>query len=1267
MSNTRRWATSSLPDHQKQKSVMTTERRRRSSHVLKSSQFTTIAKSAQAEIQPSTLPLERDDDRVEFLRRCVAPHVDSFDFAIGSGLVQLSQELETIIVRGPADKDGKSVLISLRAHNLSVRKPSISTTSGAGGGISMQLYPSQCRRASSSYLGEIFGSFTVVLDKEESFELPPQRIGRVPIMVGSSACHLKGKSRKELVAVGEEEYDVGGYFVINGSEKVMRLVVVPRSNHAVSAKRDKNATRGPLFSNLSLSYRSMRKDLSTFSVHFHLLRSGSVRIRVTIKRNEYFIPIGVAFRALLPTATTDREIYDLIVGGEPDDSALRNSAIAIIKELSGHSEEFRQRDAEPNVKASMSKSAATAYLGKNFRAVIGLDDSAISDYEAGIAFLRRFVLVHLSVGCYESPDDALDRSKADLMVLLVRKLVSTSSGDLEVDDADALSHQSLMPPGQLFLSLLKEKVEGLLQIAASYIRREATRGTDRDKRKVGGKKRPRSTKTSGPVLTALIKDSIKKAVATDQLSSHMSYLLGTGNIKSNTGLDLPQAVGYSVIAERINFLRFISHFRAVHRGAFYAQMRSTKVRKLLPEAWGFICPVHTPDGDPCGILNHLASEAVLTQGTGADKRDILHLLSDFNFYPAPALSSLHSSPPKNAIPVVVDGRVFGYVREESAEELADQIRFSKTRETIPIVPRMSEVVYIRRVKAKAGFAPGIYVHTTGGRIMRPVKWLRATQLNNQATEKDSSGIPEWIGSLEQVFLRIRPSVQEQEGSLSPIQTEGATHAEESSMSFLSVLAALSPFPDMNQGPRNMFQCQMAKQTMGTPCHTTWSRHDSKVYRHTTPQVPITRNFCMQDPMGADVFPNGVNAVVAVISYSGNDMEDALVINKGSLDRGFAHGTVYVNEKIDLDKSISGREETFASLPSEAADTISTVDMDGLPMVGARVKKDMPLYGICNKNHISSGLSDRTTKWTKYKYQENGVVDEVVIVDPDMYKYKRTPRGPGIRHANVRVRVSRTPCVGDKFASRAGQKGTMSAAWPSEDMPFSESGMVPDIMFNPNGFPSRMTIGMMVELMSGKAGALHGHFNDSTPFRFDESHRAVDFFAEQLVNAGFDPCGSETLYSGYTGEPFKVNIFTGIVHYQRLRHMVSDKFQVRTTGAINPLFRQPIKGRKRGGAIRFGEMERDGLIAHGASFLLRDRLAMASDMHLLYVCETCGSLVAPTKITNEDSVGDTHMYCRECVGKGSQVLQVPMPYSMKYLTNELAAMNIRTVFKVKEVI
>lgn len=1208
------------------------------------------AKAEQQQIQPSTIPLEKRDSYLKFLRGLSAPHVDSFNFIVAEGLHLITEELDPVLVRGPVGPTGKSVVIQFRIHSLSLQKPKFNLSPTSSSSLSRPLYPMQCRLSGSNYIGDLFGAFTIVLDNKQNIEIPIQRIARIPVMVGSSACHLHEKSRDQLVIMGEEEYEFGGTFILNGTEKLTRMVLVPRPNHAISADRKRNGMRGPLFSDISLGYRSMRRDLSSQTLHFHFLRNGAVRVRLTIDGSEYFIPAGVLLRALLPAGTTDRDIYELITGGESDDTALCNSGIAIVQELSERYVYFRKRDTEPGVRPTVSRTAATAYLGKNFKGTIRLEDVGVTDLQAGTAFLRRFILTHLSVNPYEDHDDTLDRSKADLIVYLIRKLVATSTGSIEVDNPDALSHQSVMTSGHLYLNLLKDRISACLGVIAAHVRREAG--------KEGASEVDRS---EGKPLVALVKEGIGKVIRGEIISKAMRYLLSTGNISPKTKLDLPQFTGYTIIAERINFLRFLSHFRAVHRGAFYAAMRSTKVRKLLPEAWGFICPVHTPDGEPCGILNHLSSDAIITHGGTADRGDLMGLLLEFNVTPAPALSAMGAVSPKGTIPVIVDGRVLGFVHPDSAPTLVDQLRYAKARTGVEVLSQTSEVALIMPIKEKAGFMPGIYVHTGGSRLMRPVKWL---QMATKRYEKDSgdNGTKEWIGSLEQVFMRIRPAVANPISELSPVAAEGATHEEISSVSFLSVLAQLAPFPDMNQGPRNMFQCQMAKQTMGTPCHAIWNRMDAKTYRHTTPQVPITRNFCMQDPMGADLYPNGVNAVVAVISYSGNDMEDALIINKASIERGFAHGFVYVNSRVDLDDTIAGRDSEFVRMnrdEQEAEDTV--VEEDGLPGVGARVKHGTKLYGKGSK-HLKEG--QHQTQWTKHKSVEEGTVDEVIVYDSDVYNSVRGLRGEGIREANVRIRIPRRPSVGDKFASRAGQKGTMSAAWPSEDMPFTETGMTPDILFNPNGFPSRMTIGMMVEIMSGKCGALHGRFNDSTPFQFDDDERAVDYFAEQLLQAGYQYSGNETLYSGYTGEPLQVEIFTGIVHYQRLRHMVSDKFQVRSTGSVHPLFRQPIKGRKRGGAIRFGEMERDGLLAHGASFLLRDRLGIASDLHVIHVCELCGSLITPVRRKN---IG-VDIMCMDCEAderKGC-VRKVALPYSFKYLTNELAAMNIRTILKLKEV-
>ena len=247
-------------------------------------------------------------------------------------------------------------------------------------------------------------------------------------------------------------------------------------------------------------------------------------------------------------------------------------------------------------------------------------------------------------------------------------------------------------------------------------------------------------------------------------------------------------------------------------------------------------------------------------------------------------------------------------------------------------------------------------------------------------------------------------------------------------------------------------------------------------------------------------------------------------------------------------------------------------------------------------------------------------------------------------------------------------------WPQENMPFSESGMVPDIMINPHAFPSRMTIGMLLESMAGKAGALHGYFPDSTPFQFHEEHKAIDYMGEQLKAAGYHYYGSEPLYSGVHGTVMQADIFMGVVYYQRLRHMVADKAQVRSTGPVMAITRQPVKGRKRGGGIRLGEMERDALLSHGVAFCLHDRLMNCSDAHVAKVCAECGSLhsvKAVLKTTDHiaaggipiGNIGQKHtcVVCKSSAG----VRDVYLPYIYRYLSNELAGMGIKLKLKLSE--
>eukprot|EP00276_Gloeochaete_wittrockiana_P010665 CAMPEP_0184668430 /NCGR_PEP_ID=MMETSP0308-20130426/72293_1 /TAXON_ID=38269 /ORGANISM="Gloeochaete witrockiana, Strain SAG 46.84" /LENGTH=478 /DNA_ID=CAMNT_0027114137 /DNA_START=319 /DNA_END=1755 /DNA_ORIENTATION=- len=477
---------------------------------------------------------------------------------------------------------------------------------------------------------------------------------------------------------------------------------------------------------------------------------------------------------------------------------------------------------------------------------------------------------------------------------------------------------------------------------------------------------------------------------------------------------------------------------------------------------------------------------------------------------------------------------------------------------------------------------------------------------------------------------------------------------------LSLVANLTPFSDFNQSPRNMYQCQMGKQTMGVPVHSFPHRSDTKLYRFNTPQTPLvaTQTYRKYD---LDMYPTGTNAVVAVIAYTGYDMEDAMIINKSSYERGYGSASLYTTYEVDLEeKRTRGAPiiHHFSNTDPVTKEMVAdNLDEDGLPGVGLLLNFNDPLYTIVND------LTGQV-EIHRHKNIDSAVVDNVrLIASADGEAQKAT----------ITLRYNRNPVIGDKSSSRHGQKGVLSFLWPDENMPFAESGIRPDIIINPHAFPSRMTIGMLVESMAGKSGAVHGHFQDATPFRFDEQQRAVDFFGEELVAAGFHRYGNEPMYSGITGTELHAHIFIGVVYYQRLRHMVSDKFQVRSTGPVNQITRQPVKGRKREGGIRFGEMERDSLLAHGTAFMLYDRLFRCSDDDLAQVCTKCDSfagvhIVPQISFRRDPSAPQLEApkyTCRQC-GRSDHISSVTMPFVFKYLVAELAAMNVKVGLSVKPV-
>ncbi|KIM25180.1 hypothetical protein M408DRAFT_220951 [Serendipita vermifera MAFF 305830] len=1186
------------------------------------------------------------------LDQLAAPHIESFNSLFddsglergdtdGKGLLTLGlRDIGQKIIfsgAGTSPENPLGAKLAIWIEQVNVTRPMLSEKDRQA--TERRIFPSEARERLISYRGRMTAKICwSVNGGPENSET--RDCGALPIMVRSVRCNLRGLSSSDLTRRHEEPEEFGGYFVINGNERLIRYLILPRRNHVIALIRPSFVNRGPSYTRYAVQIRGVRPDQTSVTNTLHYLSNGSAMFRFTLRKQEYLIPVMLLLKALV--SASDLEIFEAVVMQDYSNTFLTDRMELLLRTFKSHYSLY-------------TGDQCLEYLGSMFRVALGQSEDA-SDLELGVWLIRKLVLVHL--------DDPRDKFR--MLIFMLRKLFALVAGQCCADNPDSPQHQEILLPGSLYAMIIKERLEeALLQVRSQImldIRKEVAAVDFFDKRYI---------------------NKIIQRVNFD-IGAKMANFLATGNLVSPSGLDLQQAAGFTIVAEKLNWYRYISHFRCVHRGAFFAELKTTDVRKLLPESWGFICPVHTPDGSPCGLLNHLTRSCRII----TNPMKSLHIPSVLSSLGMTQVFAPTVDGSKNLC-VQLDGRVIGWATPALAKHLATTLRIYKTegRENIPLDLEIGMVPV-----SKGGQYPGLYLFTSRARMMRPVRHL-------------SNGRDDSIGSFEQVYMDIAIKPEEIEPGVS-------THVELSPTNFLSILANLTPFSDFNQSPRNIYQCQMGKQTMGTPATAIRHRTDNKLYRLQSGQTPVVRP-AVHNAYGMDGFPNGTNAVVAVISYTGYDMEDAMILNKSGHERGFGYGTIYKSVIVDLKDMRGASKATTAPtlhfglgrLPS-TAEVRETIDQDGLPKVGVRINPGDPIAGYEDDN-------TGRVKFEKYRGDESGYIDTVRLIGSDAGDSE-------LQKIQITIRIPRSPVVGDKFSSRHGQKGVCSQKWPSVDMPFSESGIQPDVIINPHAFPSRMTIGMFVESMAGKAGAMHGLAQDATPFQFSEEDTALDYFGQQLLAAGYNYYGNEPMYSGITGEEFSVDIYLGVVYYQRLRHMVNDKFQVRTTGPVDPVTRQPVKGRKRAGGIRFGEMERDALIAHGTSFLLQDRLMNCSDYSTAWVCRTCGSLISlgyedvsyggvlmgENAAEGRASSGPSGEYCRVCravkeeedqlarkglesgqqpaevrlqrdlqvsipsrnvmgrSGKGGDMDVIAIPYVFRYLCAELASMGIAVSVEVK---
>ena len=1149
------------------------------------------------------------------LKQLVKHQLESYNYFVNNQIQQTIEMFNPLLIVSDHDYIKEHNLhrleIEITFENFSIYRPQIYENNGS----TKIMFPQEARLRNFSYSSamtiDLNIKYTVRNGENYKNVLNYQKkiknvhIGKLPIMLKSDLCVLNQYKHLDHNETGECYMDPGGYFIINGSEKTCISQERAAENQIYCFNIEKNNNKWSWKAEMKCipDWKCISPKQITMYIASRNNGYGNA-IYLQIPRIKIPIPLFIIFRAF--NIISDKEICELIVLNIDNENMKKmlNALKASIIDANKY----------------MTKESAIKFIVNNV-----IYTPMNMDKETGSKKKYDFAMEVLSNDIF--PHCKTETQKIYMLGYMTNMLLQTSFGWLQESDRDSYMNKRVDLTGPLLNNLLRNYFNKLVKDMKKQIIREINTG---------------SWKSNDDYENIITKTNIYKIIKSTTIEQGIKRALATGDfgikqINSNK-------VGVAQVLNRLTYLSSLSHLRRVNT-PIDKSGKLVPPRRLHNSTWGFLCPAETPEGQSIGIVKNLAYLAHITINSNS---------SGLYDYILPIIQSLDTYTGSykdldDFAKVFINGSWVGFTNDP--EKVYATLKDKKYKGIINIY---TSIIFNSKLKE-------IRVCNDAGRITRPLLKVKHNKIlyTNSIIQKIKDDELNWddlvVGiKLEDSIIEYVDSYEQNNAMIAMKAVDLAnnnnnnnniyhySHCEIHPSTIFGILASCIPFPDSNQSPRNTYQSAMGKQAIGMYVTNYDNRMDKTAYVLTYPMRPLVETRIM-NIIKLNNIPSGQQVIVAIASHSGYNQEDSLLFNQGSIDRGLFLATIYHTEK-DEDKKLFGTEEVRCKPDKTKTKNIKFGNYDTLTPQGM-----MKENTLIEDRDIIIGkvipIKENKNDFTKSVKFSDGSISHRTHEESYVDKNYIETNGDGYNFCKVRIRNFRKPVIGDKFSSRHGQKGTIGNIIPEQDMPFTANGLKPDIIINPHAIPSRMTIAQLKETLLGKVLLEMGLFGDGTSFgEFDISN-----IIDKLNDLGYESKGNELMYNALTGEQLTMNIFIGPAFYQRLKHMVNDKQHSRSSGPMVNLTRQPAEGRSRDGGLRFGEMERDCMISHGASRFTKGRIYDASDAFSVFVCNKCGLIAS---FNNKEHIH----YCNTC-GNRNDFKYVEIPYACKLMFQELITMNI----------